>query len=264
MFKKASILILLLLFCSSVFAVRLIDPINLILSEDSLDLAGTVALGNQIEFIFSKELTNKYTSIEIVSVLPRGFSYSTKEEKDSMKLFVSVSEDTVVGYYPMKVKLSGPNGFDVVSFTMRVASGLLEVSPSEIYEQETNVDSPASYKLVFSNRSDGEAVFTVTSNLTPNWLSEDIFSKKVFSRTIVVPKGQKVEESFAIYPRLQGERNFNLIVDYEDTEKSFAFSVNATPTLKSKFETVVYGLPFYSFSLLPSYFLNGLISFYLN
>jgi hypothetical protein len=264
MFKKALILALFLIFCCSVFSVRLIDPVSLVLSEDSKDLIGSVALGNKIELIFSKELVNKYTGIELLSVLPNGFSYSVEEEIDSIKLFVSVSKDAVVGYYPFKIKLIGPNGSDVVSFTLRVGSNLLDVSPSEIFEQAASVDSPVVYKLAFSNRSDGDGLFVVSSDLPSNWLGEDIFSKALFSRTIIVPRGKMVEESFTVYPRLQGEKQFNLIVDFEDTQRSFAFSVDAAPTLKSKLETVFYGLPFYSFSLLPDYFLGGLFSFFLN
>jgi|GEM_PF-961375 len=267
MFKKAFILgAMLLLLCSSVFAVRLIDPISKELSSTENNFAGTVAVGNTIELIFSKELTDKYESIELVTQLPSGFSYSTRNELESLKLFISVPADAVVGDYSISINLSGSKRNDKASLYFSVVRGQLKVSPSDVVEQVVNVDSPAEYKIFFVNPTDADAKFIISPILAGNWLSTNAFERDVSTDelhniSVVVPKGQKVEKSFFIYPRIEGVKEFKTIVSFEDTKKEFSFAVNAKSTFKSKMEAVFYGLPFYSFSLMPGYFANGLLSF---
>jgi len=270
MFKKAFIVVaMLLLLCSSVFAVRLIDPISKELSSTENNFTGTVAVGNTIELIFSKELTDKYESIELVTELPGGFTYSTRNELESLKLFISVPADAVIGNYSISVNLSGSKRSDKVSLYFTVVKGMLKVSPSDVVEQVVNVDSPAEYKIFFVNPTDADAVFTISPTLSGNWLSINAFAQNISTDdlhniVVVVPKGQKVEKAFFVYPRIEGLKEFKTIVSFEDTKKEFSFAVNGKSTFKSKMEAVFYGLPFYSFSLMPSYYASGLLSFLFN
>ncbi len=270
MFKKAFILAaLLLLLSSSVFAVRLIDPISKELSISENNYVGTVAVGNTIELIFSKELTDKYESIELVTELPNGFTSSTRNELESLKLFISVPLDTIAADYSISVVLSGSKRSDRVSLYFTAVKGQLKVSPSDVVEQMVNVDSPAEYKIFFVNPTDADASFTISPILPGNWLSANAFAQNVSTDDlhniiVVVPKGQKAEKSFFIYPRIEGIKEFKTVVSFEDTQKEFSFAVNAKSTFKSKMEAVFYGLPFYSFSLMPSYYANGLLSFLFN
>ena len=72
---------------SFAFSVRLIDPLSKELtSSDSF--VGSVAPGNKMELIFSKELTNKYQSLEVVSSSISNSKFEIKYEKESIKLFV--------------------------------------------------------------------------------------------------------------------------------------------------------------------------------
>lgn len=262
MFKKAIILLAVLLLASSVFSVRLIDPISKELAPSD-NFVGTVAVGNSIELIFSKELTNPYQSLSVLTPLPEGFSADVKYEKESIKLFISVPKGAPLGDYPFSVRLFGPERDDTVDAYFTVVSGALKVSPSSIVEQKVPVGSPAVYKFFFENDSDGSAVFTLTDSLPPNWNQDNLFAVSQPSMQVVVPKRQSLEASFTVYPRLQGKKQFSVNVSFENTSLPFSFFVNGVPTLKSKLSAVSLGLPFYSFSLLPGYFLDGIASFWM-
>jgi hypothetical protein len=262
MFKKALILVAFLLLLSScVFSVRLIDPLSKELSSSD-GFVGTVAIGNIMEMIFSKELTNKYQSLEIESSSIADLNYSIKYEKESIKLFVVIPKDAVVGTESIKAKFFGSSVSDSIDLTFEVVSGVLGVSPSSNAEVTTFVDSSATFKLFFVNNTDSDAVFIIEPDLPANWFDVSAFAVNKKTIEIVVPKRSSIEQSFNIFPRLEGSKEFKAIIYFEDTFSNFSFKVNALPTLKSKLSTVVYGLPFYSFSLLPSYFLNGLISWF--
>jgi hypothetical protein len=261
MFKKAfTLAIFFILLTSLVFSVRLIDPLSKELSGSD-SFVGTVAVGNTMEMIFSKELTNKYQSLEVLSSSIKDLKYSINYEKESIKLFVTVPKTADVERESMQLKFFGSSVSDIVDLELEVVSGVLGVSPVSTAEVNTFVDSKADYKLFFVNNTDSEAVFVISNDLPANWASPSMFELNKSTKKVVVPKRSSLEESFSVYPRLEGSKEFKATVSFENTSKNFSFKVNASPTLKSKLSTVIYGLPFYSFSLLPSYFVNGLFSF---
>ncbi len=260
MFKKALLVVFVLILASTVFSVRLIDPVSLVFVDGGSNFVGTVAPGGNLELIFSKELTNRYDGVELLTSLPNGFGYSTKSELEAIKVFISVPQYAVNGDYPIEARIFGENRDDVINFYFTVDSSTVDVSPSDISLQETLVDSSAEYKLFFVNNSDAEASFSISTDLPPNWSQNDFFAKKVFSKQIKVAKHSSATDSVFVYPRLAGEKKFKVIVSYADEKKEFSFAVNAKSTLKSKLEMPKNGLPFFSFSLLPSYFINALFS----
>ncbi len=260
MFKKAFIFVTLVLLFSIVFSARLVDPFSKELTSGGGDYVGSVVVGNTIELMFSKELTNKYNDIDVVSTLPNGFTYDVSSELETVKLFIHTPKDAVIGEYPLTIILKGPSASEKVSFYFRVIETGLAVSPSTKYVETTNVDGSVTYSLFFVNNSDGDATFIITSSLPTSWMSVDKLSNKEFVKEVYLEQNQTLEESFTVYPRMQGTRDFTISVDYANTSKDFSFSVIAIPTLKSKLETVTHGFPFFSFSLLPSYFVNGLFS----
>ena len=250
----------LLLLVSSVFAVRLIDPLSKEFSNND-SFVGTVAVGNTMELIFSKELTNKYQSLEIESSSVKNLDYSIKYEKESIKLYIVVPKDASVGVESISAKFFGSSASDSIDLTYEVVSGVLGVSPASNAEVTTYVDLSATFKLFFVNNTDSDAVYNIETNLPANWFDVSAFAVNKKSIQVVVPKRSSLEQSFNTYPRLEGSKEFKSTVYFENTSSDFSFKINALPTLKSKLSVVVYGLPFYSFSLLPSYFLNGLVSF---
>lgn len=261
MFKKALLVLAFLLLASSVFSVRLIDPISKELSSTD-NFVGTVAPGNTIELIFSKELTKKFDAVELLTPLPNGFSSSIKQEKESIKLLISVPKDAVVGDYPITVRIFGAQDDERLALSFSVVEGSLDVSPSEISSRTTLVDSIAEYPFFFVNNTDADAIFTIDTDLPAAWDSVNNFAVKKESRKFVVLRRQTLDAKLAIYPRQQGSKEFNVRVSYENTSKDFSFMVVAQPTLSSKLSATLYGLPFYSFSLLPSYFVNAIVSSY--
>ncbi|MCX6803414.1 MAG: hypothetical protein NTY48_02470 [Candidatus Diapherotrites archaeon] len=257
MFKKAFILFFVIVLASSVFAVRLVDPISQELSS-SASFVGSVAPGNTIELVFSKELTNKYDSLVVVSALSNGFSSSTIYDTESIKLFITAPSNAVVGDYPLTIKLLGPSSDDTVKVFFSVVVDSLDVSPSSIAEQKVFVDSPAEYTLFFVNNTDSDAKFLVSTDLSASWVKEN------FKGEFTVPRRQSSERTFSIIPRLAGKKEFTTTISYAGLSKEFVFGVDSKPTLKNKFTMSSLGLPFFSFSLLPSYFLGGIVSFVFN
>jgi hypothetical protein len=151
MFKKALIMLaFLLLLVSSVSAVRLIDPLSKELSNND-SFVGTVAVGNTMELIFSKELTNKYQSLEIESSSVKNLDYSIKYEKESIKLYIVVPKDAQVGVESISAKFFGSSASDSIDLTYEVVSGVLGVSPASNAEVTTYVDLSATFKLFFTN-----------------------------------------------------------------------------------------------------------------
>jgi hypothetical protein len=262
MFKKSFIVLLLILLCSSVFSLRLIEPLSKTVVEGD-NFVGTVAVGNTIEMIFSKELTDEYDSVEILSALPEGFLYETRPEQESIKIFISVPKDAVEGDYSFNAVFKGVKREDVVNLFFTVVSDALDVSPASTAETSVFVGSPAEFKLFFVNNTDSDAVFEVDPALPSNWVVDDLFAKSSLPLKITVTRRSSSQVSFFIYPRIQGSKEFNVNVAFENTSNDFAFRVNALPTLKSKFESPIHAFPFYSLSLIPAYFVQAFVSLFL-
>jgi hypothetical protein len=97
------------------------------------------------------------------------------------------------------------------------------------------------------------------------WKSNDLGF--LFKETkVLVPKRSTKSASFDIYPRAQGEKVFDTTIIFGNSGKSKTASLklNALTNFNGKLDSVLYGLPFYSFSLMPSYALNGLFGFFFN
>lgn len=264
MFKKTFLITVVLVLALPVFSVRLIDPVSLVFSDNEDNFVGIVSPGGKLELIFSKELTNRYEDVELLTPLPSGFSYSTRSELESIKVFIFVPEYAISGDYPVEARIFGKNKEDLIHFYFTVDSSVVDVSPLDISLKETIVDSGAEYKIFFVNNSDAQATFTISTDLPPNWSQKDFFAKEPFLKQVTVAKRSSATDSIIIYPRLAGEKKFKVIVSYASGKKEFSFAVNTKPTLKSKLEMPKNALPFFSFSLLPSYFINALFSLIMN
>ena len=93
--------------------------------------------------------------------------------------------------------------------------------------------------------------FTITSSLPSSWHGN--FAVQVLPKSIA-------KEKDYVTPGISGERRFVFTVDYGGEEKEFNATIKAKPTIESKFASTLNGLPFYSFSLIPNYLLNGLFA----
>lgn len=254
MFKKslalASLFLFVMLVVPGVFAIRLIEPESKVLEGN--DLVGKVYPGGTLELIFSKE-NNKYVSANPVTPLPAGYSSSIAEELESLKIFITVPENEVNWKNSVSIEFSKANaaeGKDVANVYFLVENELLSASMNG-FSKNTYAGTPAEYEFVFVNKSDVGAVFSVSSSLSREWFERIDF---------LVPKKSTKVESVVVNAPVQGNRQFDFTVNYSNKSSTFSSSITVLPTIFSKFSSVLYGIPFYSFSLFPSYLLNGLLA----
>jgi len=263
MFKKLCIVLILLLLASSVYSVRLIDPISK--EIDIEEYVGSVSPGSTLELIFSKEL-GKFDSLEINSTLPTGFKATVKDYLESIKVLVEVPNNAINDTYSMNLTISGKSTEEINIYFV-VVDGLLDASLNN-YSNETYVGSLADYTLTLINNSHADDEFSITTSLPWYWLTEKGLSgdpTKDNTINIIVPRKSTKEVTIKIYPPTFGEKIFNVVVNTTPKEKKeFSLKINAKQTFKTKTQNIFYGLPFYSFSLIPSFDLIGLFSLLFN
>ncbi len=259
MFKKACFVVLLVLLCSTVFSVRLVDPISKDLSKDNF--VGSFVPGSTLELIFSKEL-GKFDSLEFNSSLPKEFSVSVEDYLESIKVFISSDIKAIPSDYEFEVVLKGRTVEESVDLYFLVEKRLLDVSLNN-YSVQTLVGEKAEYEFSLINNSHADAEFKIQTSLPWYWLSNPASTSMY--KTIIVPKKSVVKEKLVVIPKTPGELYFTskIIMNTSET-KEFSHYLDSKPTLKSKFNSVLNGLPFYSISQLPSYFVTGLFSLLFN
>ena len=263
MFKKLCIVILLLLLINSVNSVRLIDPISKeIVGEEYV---GSVSPGSNLELIFSKEL-GKFDSLEINSQLPSGFEASVQDYLESIKVFVTIPDEAISDTYSMNLTLDGKSTEEIEIYFV-VKEGLLDASLGN-YSTEAYVSSPAEYTFTLINNSHADDEFSISSSLPWYWMDEKGLAGDAFADNtlkINVPRKSNKEVVITIYPQIHGEKIFDVAVGLSPKEeKKFSLKIDAKQTFKGKTQNIFYGLPFYSFSLVPSFDLIGLFSLLFN
>lgn len=259
MFKKALSLVLVLLLLQMAFSVRLIDPINKDLVDN--DFVGAISPGSTLELIISKDF-GKFTSLNFLSDLPSNFDVSLKNEQESFKVFIKVPQTVSLTDYPLVLQLSGPSSEKKVSVYFSVQKGLMDAS-FDNYLSVSEVGKESSFKVTLVNNSFADESFVVVPDLPWYWKTNN-FVSRFNDFSVVVPKRSTKTFYFDIIPRVQGEKVFNSTIVFGNSgeSKTASLKINALPSIKGKLESVFFGLPFYSFSLLPSYLVNGFFSFF--
>jgi hypothetical protein len=255
MFKKAYVVFIFLILFSFSFSLRLVEPISKELQGD--DFVGSIVPGQELELIFSKEF-GKFDNLEFSSLLPNNFDVKIEEYIESIKVFIKADEETPQKSYKFNILLKGKDIQETATMFFTVDNSLLDVSLLN-YSFETNVGSEANYDFFFRNNSDADAEFRIRVLLPAYWLKE---TQKDFYKTVVVPKKSSLKDSISILPQISGAQNFSsqVFLQNNKTIKEFTSHIEVNPTLKSKFNSVINGLPFYSISIFPSYLLNGFLS----
>jgi hypothetical protein len=248
--KVISIFLLAILLFSGVFAVKQVEPYSQIISNDNL--VGRAVPNSTLELVFSKE-NEKFDTLKINNNFPEGFSIAIKHELESFKVLVNIPDETNKESY--KINLTFSNSMDssveeTVEVYFLVDSGLLFASMDN-FSQETFTGQAAEYSFTLINNSDAKTYFIVNSSLPSSW--HGAFAVQVLPKSIV-------KEKDYVVPGISGERKFVFTVDYGGDEKEFNATIKANPTIESKFSSTLNGLPFYSFSLIPNYLLNGLFA----
>ncbi len=249
MLKNVLVLLVLLALIVPVFSIRLIVPESKVLVGN--DFVGKTFPGATVELIFAKE-NNKYSSIEVLGVSPAGFEWSSKPELESLRLYLIIPKDTVNQTKDYQLAFKKDDKIvDEVTVKLLIDNSLLSVALDN-YSQEINTFSDVDYSFTFLNSSDSPVIFTITSDLPQGWAS----SKEFFVDARSFSTGK-----FSVNPKLEGSKVFSFTTTYSNKSVSFDdVTLLSKPTIESKVKSVFYGFPFYSFTLLPSYFLNGLIT----
>lgn len=260
MFKRLLFLSIFLLLVSSVFAVRLIDPIYTDLKGN--DFVGSIIPGSTLELTFSKEF-DKYESLSLISNLPSGFNAKVVNETDFSKVFIYSPTNAVVGEYPLTFEIVGEKQSVVFNIYFLIQNDLLNVS-SDNYFSNALVSEPSIFNFTFINDSYADVNFIVKPQLPWFWLSDNFVEKEPL--IVTVPLRSSKQEKLVVYPRKQGEIIFDTTVFFDNSKltKTFSQRITASPSIGGKFESIFFGLPFYSFSLMPNYLINGFLSLYFN
>ena len=242
---------------------RLIDPISKELIGE--DYVGSVSPGSTIELIFSKEL-GKFNNLTVDSKLPNGFDAKVEDYIESVKLFISVPEDAIHDTYPIDITLTGKE-VESANIYFVVGEGLLDASLNN-YSSTTFVGEPAEYTFTLINNSHADEEFSLDAYLPWYWLNQKGLGGDPFqdnAQTITVSRKSTEEITLVVYPQTYGEKIFDVKIKLTpNEEKTFSLRTNSNQTFKSKTQNIFYGLPFYSFSVIPSFDLVGLFSLLFN
>lgn len=259
MFKKGVLLILFLLLTTNVFAIRLVEPISKELLEN--DFVGAIVPGQTLELIISKEL-GRFNSLELTSSLTENFDVSVKDYLESVKIIISSNKNTPKTSYFFSFILKGVSSSESIRVFFSVEESLLDVALLN-YSSETFVNNSAEYEFLLINNSDADAIFKIKLDLPWYWLGDEYFGKEYY-KEVIVSKQQKKIEKIIVYPRVHGEHYFNSKISMQDNIKEFTLYSKVLSTFNSKFNSSLMGFPFYSISLLPSYFLTSIVSLVFN
>jgi hypothetical protein len=263
MFKKLCILIIVLFLLNSVNSARLIDPISKTIVDD--EYVGSVSAGSTLELIFSKELGN-FDSLTVDSKLPQGFNTTVKDYLESIKVFVEIPDNAINDSYSLQLTLNGKKT-ETINIYFVISDNLLDASLNN-YASEVFVGERAEYTFTLINNSHADDEFSLSNSLPWYWLNESGLSGDLAQENllkIMVPRKSTKEITLAIYPQTHGEKIFDAVVKLTpNEEKKFSLKVNSKQIFKTKTQSIFYGIPFYSFSLVPSFNIVGLFSLLFN
>ncbi len=265
MFKKVLTVCIVLLLAFTVSGARLVDPISKDVSSN--DFVGAIVPGSTLELIFSKEL-GKYDSLEVLNSLPSGFEIKVSDYLEAIKVYVISQPNVATGSYSLDIKLLGENKDENVDVYFNVEKDLLDVSLNN-YSSETTVNDKAVYEFYLINNSDADVVFTIQPLIPKYWLAknESPCEDCVSTKTNIIATKQKVTKFvLEVYPKISGERTFDTMIflGNNDSKKQFTLNIKTNPTFGGKLKSVFYGVPFYSISMLPSYYLTGFFGLLFN
>ncbi len=241
------------LFLSFGSALKVVFPVEAEYLGNSIEL-GRISPGQSFELIvfderfdsvsvegqfssWAEESVFQGKNISVVLTVPENASFGTK--KISFSAFNSVSMEA--------------ESFDVL---VNVQNDLWSVNISNLQNQ-TQVNFPAEYFLVFSNESIGQQKILVFSNLPSYWFE---------SKTFIVEPKSVLKESVFVYPKHYGKRQFTFSFEslFSDEKKEFLSVLSVESSLSSKYSASLYGFPFFTPSLFPFYLIESFIGFFLN
>lgn len=259
MFKTGLLLLSFALLCASASAeVLLVAPFEKSNAQAELTELGKAMAGERIELIFSSASAGQ-APWERASAegLPEGWSFAELEQqrnRNTIILQVLVPKEARNGTYQFYAVLENSEGErEEAEFLVFVQEGLLKSSVDSV-SRSTKVGEPVTFTFSIDNDSIAKHSFAINSTLPLTWFEPQDFeigpkSSKKFTATVTPKNYGEKKFTFSIVSGLNKKTLGNIVV-----------KVNASPTLKSKYEAAMYGFPFFTPSLLPYYWFNSLIS----
>ena len=266
MLKILLILPAVLLLSAGVLAdISLVNPFEETFSNEGVFRLGTVAQGENFEIIISNETglgdEIRWGEFEVnPGTLPEGWvAFSTNKGERRIGATISIPLDAEPNIY--QLTLVAKNNRIGISNTVfarvEVKENLLNAAISNTGLNESPlVNEKVFYEISITNNSIAPHRVVIGSDLPKSWF---------MPVEITIPPKKTITEKIEVIPRNFGRRNLSFNVFSSLTEKevvSFNSVLLVRPTLEGKLTPTLYGLPFFSMSLLPFYYFNTILGYF--
>ena len=259
LFIAAAILVL----SASVAAdVSLVNPFEETFSDQEVFSLGLVAQGENFEVIASNETglgdSIRWDELGIKpDTLPTGWiAFSTNKGERRVGVTVAVPKDAESNIYQLTLVATNKRlGIsDTIYARVEVKENLLNAAISNTGLNESPlVNEKVTYEISITNNSIAPHKVLVSSDLPESWF---------VPKEITIPPKKTATETLEITPRNFGRENFTIKVASQLTGKdvvAFNTMLLVRPTLEGKLTPTLYGIPFFSMSMLPFYYFNTIL-----
>ena len=251
---------------SALADISMVTPFEEGFSDQEVFKLGTVAQGENFEIIVSNEtgLGDEIRWDEFSvnpDTLPLGWiALSTNKGERRVGVTVSVPKSAESNIY--QLTLTARNNrlgiSDTVYARVEVKDSLLNAAISNTgINGSPLVNETVSYEISITNNSIAPHTILIGSDLPESWFTPVEFT---------VPPKKTITEKLDITPRNFGRRTFAFNVSStltKDEIVSFNSILLVKPTLEGKLTPALYGLPFFSMSLLPFYYFSTFIGYFI-
>lgn len=256
MLKRFILAFLFLSFLGNVTASLVVfSPIETSVEKDGSFLLKYVQPGETVPFVFDRKSGSQvWDSIAVSTSWP----YSSQVLDKTINLYLKVPATETEALKNIKVTVRDSRtgveeSYNIVIYLRDdlVKAGLTKSSA------DCNVGSATEFELSLVNESWAEHKLIIESSLPETWVSKQTET--------LGPKETKIIK-IPVNALTPGYKKFSFYVRSALFEKQFAelpASMKIFPSLRSKYSTAFYSMPFFSMSLLPSYLLNAFLSFLL-
>lgn len=254
--KKAFILILMVLLAGSSAALKLIEPVEKTVENNSVSELGFIQQGEVLELVFSNSAgEEKWQKIEALN-LPENWNAKMLEQNNpnTVVLQVEVPKNERNASFLVNVMLSGKNLVEEkAAFIVYVDDSLVQADLGNV-SRESTVGEEIVYEMVLLNDSMEKHVVRIESSLPVLWFNPvEVKLEGKSSKTV----------ELKVAPKTQGKRDFEFAVKSalnEKTIKQVPATITAFPSIKSKYSASFNGFPFFTPNLLPYYIINSFLS----
>ncbi|MFH1239976.1 MAG: hypothetical protein V1672_02060 [Candidatus Diapherotrites archaeon] len=258
MLKKVLVLFLVLICTNSAYAaVHILNPVDVVVPDDGEVSLGSVAVGEIAELIIDKKLESitYFDRAEITQTLPKGWAHIPLLEDRTIILQLNIPKNASENTYsfPLKVWNSKePENAETINLVLYVKKNLLTADVIELIK-ETDIENSANYNFILINDSIAEHKVRISTSLPSYWFP---------TKELTLKPKQTLELPLQLTPKTYGVRDFKINVEslQNNTEYEFDARIIAKSTISSKLKTPLYGLAFFTPSLVPQLLLNAFIT----